>query len=219
MKTSNVVSIPQPHHAVVYIATVRSVVNNTRCEIDLSGIRCQAQVTFSCLVKPVNEDIVMCVLSEAGDYYITGIVERKNDQSMALCFPDNVSMQSQSGSINLNSSKSVNIVAPENFNCLAKNALHKSETAVMKYDHLTASGGTIQASFSTLRVFSELINTISKQALHKVKNYMRHTEESDAVKSGNMTRASQGLYSMNSQHTIMLSKKDTKIDGEHIHMG
>ncbi|NOX93210.1 MAG: DUF3540 domain-containing protein, partial [Gammaproteobacteria bacterium] len=27
------------------------------------------------------------------------------------------------------------------------------------------------------------------------------------------------MYSMNSKYTVMVSKKDTKIDGERIHMG
>ncbi len=39
------------------------------------------------------------------------------------------------------------------------------------------------------------------------------------VKSGQMTRQTDGLYAMDSKHTIMNSKKSTKIDGEKILMG
>jgi len=60
---------------------------------------------------------------------------------------------------------------------------------------------------------------MAKQVIDRFKSYIRHSEESDMVKAAQMTREVSGLYSMDSKYTIMLSKKDTKIDGERIHMG
>lgn len=218
MKSSKIVPLQQPESAVVYTATVLSV-SGKYCVIDLSGAHYTAQVIFSCLVNPVKNDIVMCVLSSAGDYFITGIVEREASQSITVSFPEDVTMQSLAGSMNFLSSDSVTMATPNNLNCISGQALHKSKTAVINYDHLTASGTDLQSSYSSIRIFSELITTISKQALQKFVNYIRQTEQNDQTKAGNMTRQVKGLYSMDSQHTILVSKKDTKIDGEHIHMG
>ena len=60
---------------------------------------------------------------------------------------------------------------------------------------------------------------MAKQLTERVKNYIRHTEDYDQVNAGQMTRKVDGLYAMDSRHTVMVSKKDTKIDGERIHMG
>ena len=218
MKSSKIVPLQQPDSAVVYTATVLSVSNN-HCVIELSGAHYSARVIYSCLVQPITNDIVMCVQSVTGDYFITGIVEREASQSMTVSFPENVTMQSLAGSMSFLSSDSLTMAASKNFNCISDQALHKSNTAVINYDQLTASGTDLQSSFSSVRLFSEFINTVSKQALQKFKNYIRHTEESDQTKAGNMTRQVKGLYSMDSQYTILISKKDTKIDGEHIHMG
>jgi len=218
MKPSKIVQLQQPESATVYTATVLSISDNC-CVIDLSGTHYTAQVIFSCLVKPVKNDIVMCVQSVTGDYFVTGIVEREASQSMTVSFPENVTMQSVSGSMSFLSPDSITMAASKSFNCISDKALHKSNTAVVNYDQLTASGTDLQSSYSSIRIFSDLITTISKQVLQKFKNYIRQTEQSDQTKAGNMTRQVKGLYSMDSQHTILISKKDTKIDGEHIHMG
>ena len=209
MKSSKIVPLQRPDSAVVYTATVLSV-SGKYCVIDLSGTHYTAQVIFSCLVQPIKNDVVMCVQSATGDYFITGIVEREASQSMMVSFPEDVTMQSLTGSMSFLSSDSVTMAASKNINCISDRALHKSNTAVINYDQLTASGTDLQSSFSSIRIFSNLITTISKQVLQKFKNYIRQTEESDQTKAGNMTRHVKGLYSMDSQHTIMVSKKDTK---------
>jgi len=63
------------------------------------------------------------------------------------------------------------------------------------------------------------MSTMAKQVIDRFKSYIRHSENSDQVKAGQMTREVSGLYSMDSKYTIMVSKRDTKIDGERIHMG
>lgn len=219
MKSSKVVPFQQPNNAVVYTASVLAVDDDNYCEIELAGARVQALVTFSCLVRPVCDDVVMCVLSESGDYYIIGIIERRAGKSMSMSFPDDVTMQSLGGSINLHTAESVNIAAVDSINSVSNSVLHKCDKAVIDYDDLTISGTAMQASYSRISVFCQLMSTFSRQVLQKCKNYIRHSEESDLVRAGNMSRKAKGVYSMNSQHTIMSSKKDTKIDGEHIHMG
>lgn len=218
MKSSTLLKIQQPEAAVVYTARVLSVSDKV-CEIDLSGTQFSAQVVFSCLVKPIVNDSVLCVFSSDGKYYITAVVERESSQSMTVSFPEDVTLQSPSGSMNFMSSESITMAASKKFNCISDEALHKSKSGVVNYDQLTASGSDLQSSYSSMHIFSNFIHTLSRQVLQKFKNYIRHTEESDQTKAGNMTRQVKGLYSMDSEHTILVSRKETKIDGQHIHMG
>ena len=218
MKTSTIVSLQQPESAVVYTARVLSVSGN-QCCIDISGTEYKARIVFSCLVRPVENDTVLCVLSSEGQYYVTAVAEREDSQSMTVSFPENVTVQTLEGSMQFLSSESVTIAASENLNCVSDQVNHQSNTAFVKYDRTTASGSELKASFSAIQVFSDLIYTLSKQMLQRFNSYIRRTEQSDQVKSGNMTRHVKGLYTMDSEHTVLVSKKDTKIDGERIHLG
>ncbi len=218
MKTSTIVSLQQPESAVVYTATVLSVSGN-ECQIDLSGTEYTARIVFSCLVSPIKDDTVLCVLSSDGQYYVTAVAEREGSQSITVSFPQDVTMQTPSGSMKFLSSESVTIAASESLNCLSDQVTHHSNTAFVNYDQATASGSELKASFSAIQVFSDLISTFSKQMLQKFKTYIRQSEQNDQVKAGNMTRQIKGLYTMDSELTVMISKKDTKIDAERIHLG
>lgn len=187
--------------------------------VDIQGTIEEARIAFSCLVQPLPDDMVLCTTTESGMHHILGIIERPGSQNMALSFPADATMVAEEGSVAMVSGKSVTLAAGDTLTCFSNKAIHKSREAVVDYDELTAKGTNLQATYKTVRLISQMITTMARQCIEKMKNYIRHTGEYDQVKAGNMSRKVDGLYSMDSRHTVMISKKDTKIDGERIHMG
>ena len=204
MKTSPVFSLKQPQDAVVYTARVLSVSAND-CQIDLAGTEYRARIVFSCLVRPIENDIVLCVLSTEGQYYVTAVAERHASQSMTISFPEDVTMQTAAGSMKFLSSDSLTLAASDSLNCVSQQVTHHSSSACVKYDQVVASGSDLKSSFSRMQIISDLVSTFSKQMLQKFRTYIRQSEQSDQVKAGNMTRQAKGLYTMDSEHTIMVS--------------
>jgi hypothetical protein len=186
--------------------------------ITLQGDVYPAKVSFSCLVQPNVDDVVLLAGDAESGYYILSILERPGAQDMTLAFPASTSLHNLNGSMNILSSQSVSFAA-QKLSMIAENSVHRSKKAYVDYDQLTAKGHDAVLNFGSVRVISNLINTIAKQAIQKFHGYIRHTESADQIKAGQMSRTVEGLYSMDSKYTIMVSKKDTKIDGEHIHMG
>ena len=186
--------------------------------VNMAGKSIKAKKAFSCITNPQPNDIIICAENEDGMVYILGIIERPGAQKMSISFPSEVDIRADQGSINIHSTKNV-AIASKNMNCFSKRAIHKSQEAIISYDNITANGSELQASFKTVRLISNLINTMAKQVIDKFKGYIKCTEDNDMVKSGQMNRQADGLYSMDSKYTIMNSKKSTKIDGEKILMG
>ena len=220
MKTKPVTVVPlrEPTGLAVQNAMVISV-SDQEIVIGIGGISKAARVAFSCLVRPEVGDEVLCSSDESGAHYILGIIERPGDQDMTLSFPADATMLAQEGSIAMLSGRSVTMAAADKLNCFSDQAVHKSREAVMDFDEVTARGTHLQANFETVRLISRMVNTMAHQLIERVKNYIRRTEDYDQVNAGQMTRKVEGLYSMDSRHTVMVSRKDTKIDGERIHMG
>lgn len=185
----------------------------------LAGVRRPAQTAFSCLVQPMPGDLALCTRTETGMSYILGIIDRPAEQHMTLSFPGDATMLSDAGSLAVYSAKSVTLAAGDRLNCISDKAVHKSREAVVDFEELAARGKNLEAAFNTVRIVSHVLSTFAKQVFQKAVDYIRHTEDCDQVKAGQMTRKAAGLYSMDSDYTVMVSKKDTKIDGERIHMG
>ncbi|MCK5312885.1 MAG: DUF3540 domain-containing protein [Desulfobacteraceae bacterium] len=203
--------------SVVRTGSVISIISDV-ISINLAGEIKKATKAFSCLIDVQINDIVICTENENGIVYVLGIQERPGSKKMNISFPDDTNIQSNDGSLSLQSSKSVSIVS-NNVNCFSKKIIHKSKEATISYDNITANGNELHASFKTVRLISNLINTMAKQVIDKFIGYVRSTEDNDMVKAGHINRQAEGLLSMDSKHTIMNSKKSTKIDGEKILMG
>lgn len=216
-ESTDTVSVMEPTVSSVQNGRIVSI-SGRRALIDIRGIIEEAQVAFSCLVQPLSGDLVICTKTETGMYYILGIIERPGTQNMTLSFPADATLQAKNGDFYLYSDTSTTIVANQ-LNCFSDKAIHKCREAIVDYEECTARGNTFQAGFKTIRLISQSINTIAKNIVKRVQSYIRHVEGCDQVKAGQMTRDVKGLYSVDSKHTVMVSKKDTKIDGERIHMG
>jgi len=215
---ANVVSMVEETEPAVQNAWVVSI-SGKEAVVRISGITQQAKVAFSCMIQPIPEDLVLCVQNETGAYFILGIIERPGDQNMTLSFPADVTMLAKEGALSMVSGKSMTLASGGQLNCFSEKAVHKSREALVDFDQLTARGTNLAANFTSIFVISRMINTLVRQVIEKVKSYIRHTEDYDQVKAGQMTRNVDGLYSMDSKNTVMVSRKDTKIDGEHIFMG
>lgn len=201
----------------VKIGSVLSMESGKIC-VNMAGDIKHAQKAFSCIIDPRPDDVVICSEDVDGQVYLLGVIARPGDQKASISFPSDTCIRTDRGGLSLNSDDHVSITSKQ-MNCFSQKAIHKSHEAVISYDKVIASGDELQAGFKTVRLISNLINTMAKQVIDKFKGYIRQTENNDMVKSGQMTRQTEGLYAMDSKHTIMNSKKSTKIDGEKILMG
>ncbi|MCP3941790.1 MAG: DUF3540 domain-containing protein [Desulfobacteraceae bacterium] len=186
--------------------------------IDIAGELIPARKAFSCIVDPQPDDIIMGTQNANNIFYILGIMERPNSQKMSVSFPSDTRIQVPRGNLSINSQNSVTL-ASKQINCFSKKVIHKSREAIVGYDHMTASGKELSASFTRVSFISNLITTMAKQVIDKFKGYIRSTEDSDMVKAGQVIRQTDGLYAVDSKYTMMTSKKSTRIDGEKILMG
>ncbi len=186
--------------------------------LDISGERHEAQKAFSCFIEPVPDDKVICSRDENGLFYILGIMQRNSKQNITFSYPENTDMISENGSLNLRSKDSLSL-ASKSLSFFSNKVLHKSREALVSLDDITATGSTFKASFQNIKIISHMMSTIAKQVIDRFQGYIRNTETNDQVRAGQMNRCVDEMYSMDSKYTVMVSKKDTKIDGERIHMG
>ena len=218
INSANVVSLREGTEPGAQNARVVSI-SGQEAEVRLSGCIRKARVAFSCLVRPMAGDLVLCTENESGEHYILGIIERPGAQNMVISFPADATMLAKYGAFSVVSGKAVTLASGDRLNCFSGQAVHKSREAVVDFEDLTARGESLQVHFQTVRLITRMMNTLARHVIDKFKTYVRHTEDYDQVKSGQMTRKVDGLYSMDSQNTVMVSKKDTKIDGKRIYMG
>ncbi len=178
-------------------------------QLDYEGTKINAQKAFSCLVEPELDDIVLFSQDQHQQAYIIAILQRKEDSAMNIQLAANTSLTSDK---NL-------IFRSEQINHFSQKSLQQTTESTVQFQQGIIKGDTLHSHIRHIHSMSDLISTLAKQAVQKFNTYVRKTDTSDQVQAAQMGRKVDGLYTMNSKHTIMVSQKDTKIDGEHIHMG
>jgi hypothetical protein len=189
------------------------------CRLEISGDVFVAGIAFSCLVRPAPGDVVMAATHDSGESHVIAVIERPGGQDLCITLPADAVVSAPQGSIRVCADRDVTLASNDRLNLFSSRAVHKSREAVVDFDDTVAVGDRLQASYQAVHLVSRLISTVSRQVIKKAKSYIRRTEDCDQVESGQMTRKTEGLYTMDSKHTVMVSKKETKIDGERIFMG
>lgn len=213
---NKVIPISSKNDSLTKTGRVISVVSED-FEIVVSDKTVKAKKAFSCIVEPMPDDTVICCKNENGIFYILGILERKNPGHMNISFPSDTYIESKEA-LNMFSKKSISMTAP-NINSFSEKAVHKSKDATVCYDGVTAVGNEFQGSFKTVRLISNLINTMAKNVFEKFISYNRNTEGCDQIKAGQIAIKTDSSYLLDSKHTMMNSKECTKINGDKILMG
>lgn len=212
---NNIIPIPHDHGA-NFTAQVKAV-SEQGFEISKEHTVIQAKKAFSCLIEPMENDTVLCNFDEHNQVYIIAILDRQNNQQGHLELPSNTVINCQND-LTIRSGNKTAFIS-DSIQQISKNCLVKSENAVMKLQNMMVEGKKLHTYISAVHTVSDIISTSARQALQKFTSYMRKSEQVDQVHAGQMGRKVDGLYNLDSKHTIMVSKKETKIDGEHIHMG
>lgn len=183
--------------------------------IEINGRTLKAKQAFSCLVEPQAGDTVL--VSGAGQaLYILAILERDTG-TMRLSLAEETDICGAQN-LSLTSTESLTLCS-DRLTQLSTQQVIKSAEIIGQFDTGLVSGERMTVRIGRLQLITDWLQSMAKQAVQQFQNYTRRTEEMDKVETGNMAHSSRGLYSMNSKHTIMVSEKDTRIDGEHIHMG
>lgn len=181
---------------------------------DVMNSACKA---FSCLIVPIAGDKVALFQDQNGELWITAVLARSSKQGSSLSLPENCKITCPDD-LSLMSANKLILMSDEIIQMSHKN-VQKSDELTVDFSKAVVKGEKLASYISQINQVSDFISQTSKSMMQKFFSYVRKTDQADQVQAGQMGRKVDGLYSMNSKHTVMLSQKDTKIDGEHIHMG
>lgn len=192
----------------VYSAKIVEIQNRI-IQLELNGQKIEAELAFSCLAQPQINDLVLLSFDQHQQAFVTAILKREQADEMTMQLPAKTVI----------SSHEKITLASRVISQLAEKQISKASEQVMEFDQAVIKGNKLHSHVRQLHSISDMVTTMAKQAIQKFSSYVRKSDVSDQVHAAQMNRKVDGLYNMNSKHTILISEKDTKIDGEHIHMG
>lgn len=178
----------------------------------------RASLAFSCLVTPLQGDNVLVNVG-AKQRHILAIIERPNENDMALSFPGNVAFEAKSGEIKLISARSISLTSAEKVQLTSAELGINNVNTQLHTSTLSVKGDAVVSQWREITSISDVANYIINQLTQRIKNSFKKVEGVDQQSSQNYIQSVEKTMTVRSRDSVITARKDMKIDGERIHMG
>lgn len=171
---------------------------------------------FSCLVAPLAGDSVL-IAEHDGHYTILAITERKQAE-MALTFPGDVSLNSVSGRVCINS-ENISLTAGDDLTMLSSQCSTTASKCQFNSGKMQINSHELEARTQVVKWFGKSLDAVIDRVSQHAQNVMRRVEGVETLNVGNLIQTARNTLSTNAKRATISTEKDLKLDGERIHMG
>ena len=178
-----------------------------------------ADRAFSCLLEPRVDDIVLFCIDSWQHCHILSIIERPHANDAKLAFPGDVTFSADQGKLDIEARTGLNLVSRRELNQVAESFSVVSRKGLISIDDLTAIGSSLIGRIKRIQTYADRLETVAGHCLQKLKNSIRLVDGVDQLRAGNVMHEVGNLFSLRSKQSVMLAKKDIRMDAERIHMG
>ena len=160
-----------------------------------------ARIAFGCLVAVCEGDVV-AVLVQAGQCWITTVLERAGCQDVAL--RSNAGLELHATHIRVHAQESLNLQAQQA-------ALNCGQA------HLISRG--LQVVSSSIKTLGAVLETVFDTVRHYSKQHQRTTDGVDRTRAQHLELNAEQLMQLHAAHTLIDGEKLVKARGAQIHFG
>ena len=214
---ASVLPITPQHCDFTQTATVQGSSAHTYQVVIDQGI-VDAQLAFSCLVKPQAGDIVLLNCGEE-THYILAILSRPSSANMALNFPGDIALQANNGNIRIASKDKLLLASGGKTQIVNTELDVTSAHTKVHTDQLSISGDKAVCHWREVRSIANAVHWVADHITQKFKNSVKLVEGTDQQSSGNVLQTIKKSLTLRANHAVITAQKDIKIDGKRIHMG
>jgi hypothetical protein len=189
-------------------------------EILLAGRPVRAKLAFSCPVRPQPDDHVLLSSDPSGICYILAILKREGDcQSMELEFPADVTLRAPNGQLGITAVSDLRLSSASRIQTLSPELAMQAENTTLASRQLDVCGEQAGARFQRGRFYVHHLESVADTALHCARTVVRKVEGIETFNVGSLIKTVRETLTIRSNHAVISSRHDMKIDAERIHMG
>ncbi|QFY43563.1 DUF3540 domain-containing protein [Candidatus Methylospira mobilis] len=189
---------------------------------DENGVRRYARKAFSCLVEPVEGDLVLlsppaahAVVGEPG--WILAILHRPGESETVLDFDRPVRLSSQQ-KISLVSSTCIESLS-EGSVSIASNSLRIKAAQVEGYaEDSVWTSRRMATHFKQLSMVAETCTSVFRSLAQHLDTYTRRVDTVETLQAGALHQAVKGTVTVYSKDTVMTAEHQVKIKADVVHL-
>lgn len=159
----------------------------------------------SCLVAPETNDLVALMGGQAEALFVVAVLDRSSSSDARIAPDGNLTFDLRAGHFSVQASEGVNLVSSARVAVAARKVEVRSRQGEFVID--------------TIRVVGNAVDSLLDRLSQKVRVSLRHVEEVDLVRAGQIDYSSRGLTRLHGEDVAMTASGLVKAQGSQIHLG
>jgi hypothetical protein len=179
----------------------------------------RARRAFSCLVEPMEGDVVLLNGLPDGACYVLAILEREADAPARLVADGDLEVRLPQGRFVVAAQEGVDLLSAQQVSVTANEVRVTAAEGHVVVSQLSVLGSFVKAEFDKIKVLAESCDSVFDRLLQRVKRSYRFVSEHDQVRAAQLDYSAENNASLRGSNTLITAKDLVKVDGEQIHLG
>lgn len=178
----------------------------------------RARRAVSCLVEPIERDVVLVAVAASAAAWVLSVLER-DAAPTRLAVDGDLEIATSVGRVSIAAQHGIDLASPRDVTLVA-GALHA--TAVegsLSIDTLTMLASLVRAEIERVKASGAAIDVAFDRSSERLGNAYRSVEGLDQVKAGRIEYAAKESLALHGENALVTADELVKIDGEQIHVG
>jgi len=215
----------QPHHVAQSLqpnleyGKVSSGLSNGRLQVVLSFGTVAAQKAASCLLEPMDHDLVLVSVDLKGDCYILSILERAAENGCStITVPGNCVIESSSGSIEIRAVAGLVLSAADDIEAsgnVVRIHANKAEICITK---MSVLGKVLHTQIKRITTVAKSVEQSLKRLTQRMESSERFVAEHEEIQSGSTRYLVEDTFTTHAGNTLNISEELHTMHAEQIHM-
>jgi hypothetical protein len=187
--------------------------------VQLSFGTVQAEKAVSCLLEPINKDLVLVSVDISGACYILSVLKRcSGDEPHHLRLPGDCILESRSGSLDIRAAQGLQFSAADTVEVTGDRIRVCARSGEALISTLSLLGKALHVRMQRITTVAKTIEQTLKRLTQRMENCDRFVEDHEEVQTGSTRYLVEDTLSTHAGNTINISEELHTMHAEQIHM-
>jgi len=177
----------------------------------------KAQQAFSCLLKPLKDDVVLVSFADH-NLWIISILQRTSTVNAQLTVAGDLDIFAPNGKVTV-TGQSIEQVASQRITQSAPQLSVMAQKEMHVCDDLVLVAAQAKLTTKVAEFKADKIASSVGIFIQNIKNSVRTIKETETITAGNIIQTVRLCFKSHAKNSVMTAKSDMKIDAKRIHMG
>jgi hypothetical protein len=179
----------------------------------------EAKRALSCLVEPIQGDVVLVAIGDDGVSHVLAVLEREGREPAHVSVDRDMTVKLSKGRFTVAAQDGIDLATARDVTVASAGVSVTAAEGSFVLKRLAYLGSVVHAEVERVKHAGIVLDSVLERVSQRVKRSIRLVEEVDHVRAAEIDYSAKSNMHLRGHNAIVTAEELVKIDGEQIHLG